>query len=108
MFSLSRLFKRGPRVDVDAMMERARGLIDSGSKEQACEVLEVLVRAKPEFGPAWHWLGTTLVHTGDLVRAREALEKAKRLSPHNTEIDTSLGMLEEMENSAAIAHRLGG
>ena len=77
----------------DVMMERARGLIENGSKEQACAVLEVLVGARPEFGPAWHWLGVTLLQAGNLVRARQALENAKRLSPQNKEVDKSIFIL---------------
>lgn len=105
MFSF---FKKGPRVDVDVMMEEARRLINNGNKEQACKVLEALVKAKPEFGPAWHWLGATSLRTGDLVRAREALEKAKRLSPHNTEVNESLHRLQLIEDQAATAQRVGG
>jgi len=103
-----KLFKRRPRVDVDAMMETARGLIDSGRRNEACTVLREVVAAVPNFGPAWRWLGATLVHTGDLVGAREALEQAKRFSPRNPEVDRSLAMLQQMEEQAAIAQRLGG
>ncbi len=108
MSGIFRFFKRSPRIDIDAMMESARPLIENGHNEEACEVLERLVAAEPRFGPAWHWLGLASMHSGRLVRARQAIEEARRLSPSDEEIATLLRSLESSERLAAIMQRTGG
>ena len=110
---LKGLFSRKNRAHakyLDSQMELARSYLEKGSKndrQQACLILEELVRLEPEFTAAWHWLGSTRLHLDDPSGARVALEKALKLQPGWTEIQQSMHMLEEVEKLHAVVRRTG-
>lgn len=106
---LKRLFSRQAHTKqyIDSQMERARICIEQNNKQAGCKILEEIVKVEPSFAAAWHWLGATRIHTGDLKGSRTALEKAMRLQPDRKGIRDSIKMLEATEKLVASADRTG-
>src|SRR5690242_11598741 len=60
-------------------LNQARALLAKGDVHTAIDVLEALLRAKPEHGQALIVLGDARLATRDLTKALEAYERAVKL-----------------------------
>ena len=64
-----------------AVLERAYELAEAGHVHQAKSLCEALLKQRPDEPRALHLLGVLSVQTGDIVAARDFLERAVSVSP---------------------------
>lgn len=75
---------------VDATFDRALEHHDAGDYAEAADVWRRLTEQAPERAAIWHNYAMSLVQTGDLGRARLAVERAARMAPHDFRVDENL------------------
>jgi cytochrome c-type biogenesis protein CcmH/NrfG len=81
-------------------LARADALARQGRGPEAVALLEGLVRAHPEHGPAWLLLGQVLLRARQAEPAERALTQAVRLAPETTEAWFGLGVARVLRGNA--------
>jgi len=83
--------------DTDASNDLGLALHYSGQSDEAISVLRAGAEGAPSFQRIWLTLGFVSARSGDIVTARDALEKARAMDPNNSigqEAMRLLGMLD--------------
>src|SRR5258708_16143024 len=71
----------------DDRLEQAIGLVQSGKKENARELLELILKEDRSNISAWHWYTETWSNTKDKIRVWEA---CLRFNPDNKQVQDAL------------------
>jgi len=81
-----------PRED-DARYSLAKVLTNLGNANEAIPYLKVYVQHRPLDAQGYHLLGTAYSHSNQLAPAVDALERARKLDPHDYEVRFDLGVV---------------
>lgn len=79
-------------------LEHALQLAESGRVGEAFDNLTELTRAHPEQSEPWRLIGVLALQSGDVFRARVALDRARALAPRSVPVLGNLGALAAGEN----------
>lgn len=82
-----------PPPDLDRLMREADGHFRAQRYSEARRLTAQVLAAAPSHPVVLHLHGLVLSRLGELERAREALEAARRLAPHDPQIANNLGNL---------------
>jgi tetratricopeptide (TPR) repeat protein len=81
---------------VERGFDRALQHHDAQKYGKAADAWRPLTEEAPTNAAIWHNYASSLVQTGDLGRARLAIERAARLAPHHGQIDQTLNRIRRL------------
>ncbi len=86
-----------PARNVAARTDQAAQAFQAGDYNRAASLFREVVAADPKNALAWHFLGQSLTHIGDLMGARKAYQRALEVAPAGSEVsDRTQAMLAKL------------
>lgn len=90
-------------MDLSTHFANARELVRAGQREEARTMLTAIVRAHPNFAPAWLWLSGVVK---DPAKQRECLQRVLALDPENAAAKHGMAILDLDSIMASVSFAL--